>query len=80
MNTKKLTLINDNGTERAWTAPIGGRITSSVVQGMPCATITNVVGTQVDTVCFGKPQAAASSGSGGPSSNTPPVACGCNNT
>ena len=76
MNTKKLTMIQDNGAERSWTAPIGGRITSSVVQGMPCATITNVVGTQVDTVCFGKPQGGGSSGS---TPTAPPVACGCNN-
>ena len=77
MNTKQLTMIDENGGEKTWRAPLGGRISETQVKGKDCFVVTSVVGTELKTYCFagGKPGPSGNSGPG-----TPSGSCGCNGT
>lgn len=75
MNTKQLTLIHADGSQQTWRAPPGGRISETQMKGKDCVSITNVIGTEVNTVCFltGKSSAPAAPVPGPTTGD-----CGCN--
>ena len=77
MNTKQLTLIHADGSQQTWRAPVGGRISETQMKGKDCVSITNVVGTEVNTVCF---LTGKSSAPGNPGPGTANGDCGCNGT
>jgi hypothetical protein len=77
MNTKQLTMIDENGGEKTWRAPLGGRISETQVKGKDCFVVTSVVGTELKTYCFAT---GRSTSSGTPGSGTPTSSCGCNGT
>ena len=77
MNTKQLTMIDENGGEKTWRAPLGGRISETQVKGKECIVVTSIVGTELKTVCFAT---GRSTSFGNPGSSTPTGGCGCNGT